>query len=186
MSEERSHEGVLRIVPPVEGASRITQRVRVRVGSLELQAVRKVFLQADLHGQPMALNSFAWFLVTASEKSLRDPRRALDLAKLAVTATKEKDPAILDTLAEAYHANGMFKEAVEAALSVPVPSVVAPSLKVTVPVGVVDSPATIAVKVTDAPLKVTAALLLRVVVVACCTDCVTGLEAAPSVLASPG
>ena len=70
-------------------------------------------LQKDMPGQPMALNSFAWFLVTTSEKSLRDPRRALDLARLAVTATKEKDPAILDTLADAYHANGMFKEAVE-------------------------------------------------------------------------
>ncbi len=34
-------------------------------------------------------------------------------------------------------------------LSVPVPSVVDPSMKVTVPVGVPDDPVTVAVKVTD-------------------------------------
>src|SRR5580693_4724188 len=37
-------------------------------------------------------------------------------------------------------------------LSVPVPSVVAPSLKVTVPVGVMMTVATVAVNVTDAPM----------------------------------
>ncbi len=43
------------------------------------------------------------------------------------------------------------KVATPLALSVPVPSVVAPSLKVTVPVGVPPAPVTVAVKVTDWP-----------------------------------
>ena len=54
-------------------------------------------------------------------------------------------------------------------LSVPVPSVVAPSLKVTVPVGVPEPGAvavTVAVKVTDAPKSDGFAELLTAVVVA--------------------
>ena len=53
----------------------------------------------------------------------------------------------------------------------PVPSVVAPSLKVTVPVGTVvspDGPDTVAVKVTLAPTVMVAAEALSVVVVAAC------------------
>lgn len=61
--------------------------------------------------QPVALNNLAWLLVTVPDKSLRDPPRALDLAKKAVAL--ERSPVFLDTLAEAYYVNGFAQQAVE-------------------------------------------------------------------------
>jgi Zn-dependent protease with chaperone function len=58
-----------------------------------------------------ALNNLAWLLVTATDESVRDEERGLDLAKRAVEL--EKSPIFLDTLAEAYHVNGRSREAVE-------------------------------------------------------------------------
>jgi tetratricopeptide (TPR) repeat protein len=60
-----------------------------------------------------ALNNLAWLLVTVQDKNLRDMTRALDLAKKAVAL--EKNATFLDTLAEAYYANGFKKEAIAAA-----------------------------------------------------------------------
>lgn len=61
--------------------------------------------------QPTALNNLAWFLLTAEEMDLRDKRRALVLAERAVALKKQ--PAFLDTLAEALYQNGYAQEAVE-------------------------------------------------------------------------
>ena len=61
--------------------------------------------------QAGALNSLAWLLATAKDKSLRDDRRAVVLAKRAVSL--DRSPMYLDTLAEAYYVNGMIPEAVE-------------------------------------------------------------------------
>jgi len=61
--------------------------------------------------QAMALNNLAWLLVTEAEDELRDPQRALTLAKNAVAL--ERSPIFLDTLAEAYYANGFIQEAIE-------------------------------------------------------------------------
>ena len=61
--------------------------------------------------QAMALNNLAWLLVTEAEDELRDPQRALTLAKNAVAL--ERSPVFLDTLAEAYYANGFIQEAIE-------------------------------------------------------------------------
>ena len=55
-------------------------------------------------------NNLAWLLVTAQDRSLRDPKRALTLARTAVLL-KERG-YILDTLATAYWANGLVEEAV--------------------------------------------------------------------------
>jgi Zn-dependent protease with chaperone function len=57
-------------------------------------------------------NNLAWLLLTAKEKNLRDPLRALTLARAAVLLKEEG--YILDTLAEAYFANGLYEEAVKA------------------------------------------------------------------------
>ena len=62
--------------------------------------------------QAIALNNLAWILVTTDEKGLRDPRRALTLAKDVVAL--EFSPIFLDTLAEAYYANGLIYEAIQA------------------------------------------------------------------------
>jgi Zn-dependent protease with chaperone function len=55
-------------------------------------------------------NNLAWLLLTAQEKALRNPERALMLARTALLL-KERG-FILDTLATAYWANGLIEEAV--------------------------------------------------------------------------
>jgi len=54
-------------------------------------------------------NNLAWLLLTAQDAAIRDPIRALTLARTAVLL-KER-PFILDTLATAYWANGLIDEA---------------------------------------------------------------------------
>ncbi|UCF82236.1 MAG: M48 family metalloprotease [Desulfobacteraceae bacterium] len=60
--------------------------------------------------QAVVLNNLAWLLVTAPEEDLRDKVRALELAKMAVAL--ERSPVFIDTLAEAYYANGFIQEAI--------------------------------------------------------------------------
>ncbi len=54
-------------------------------------------------------NNLAWLLLTAKDESLRDPERALTLARAA--ATLKEEGFILDTLATAFWANGLLEEA---------------------------------------------------------------------------
>ena len=54
-------------------------------------------------------NNLAWLLLTARNRELRDPVRALTLARTAVLLREEG--YILDTLATAYWANGLVQEA---------------------------------------------------------------------------
>lgn len=61
---------------------------------------------------PTVLNNLAWLLATSEDPALRDPPRALELALAA--AALEPAAFILDTLAEAYFANGRLEEAVAA------------------------------------------------------------------------
>ena len=61
--------------------------------------------------QAVALNNLAWLLVTVPDPALREYGRGLLLAKRAVAL--DRSPVFLDTLAEAYYANGMVSEAVE-------------------------------------------------------------------------
>ncbi len=60
---------------------------------------------------PTVLNNLAWLLLTAPDTHLRDPARAMDLAERAVAL--ERNAPFLDTLAEAYYANGLYKRALE-------------------------------------------------------------------------
>lgn len=61
-------------------------------------------------GDPELLNNLAWLLLTTRDPVLRDPVRALGLAREAARLAPK--PYILDTLATAYWANGMIEEAV--------------------------------------------------------------------------
>lgn len=61
--------------------------------------------------EAVSLNNLAWLLVTAPNEDLRDKARGLELAKKAVAL--ERSPVFLDTLAEAYYANGFLREAVQ-------------------------------------------------------------------------
>lgn len=69
------------------------------------EAIRLSPLKPDL------ANNLAWVLLTAKDRSLRDPRRALTLARSA--AVIKENGYILDTLATALWANGLVEEAVE-------------------------------------------------------------------------
>jgi Zn-dependent protease with chaperone function len=55
-------------------------------------------------------NNLAWLLLTAQEKTIRNPERALTLARTAILL--KESGYVLDTLANAYWANGLVEEAV--------------------------------------------------------------------------
>jgi len=82
---------------------------------MQKEAMEKKAIEA--YGKALAINpmnaelnnNLAWLLLTAKDKSLRDPVRALTLARTAALL-KEKG-FILDTLATAYFANGLVEEA---------------------------------------------------------------------------
>ncbi|MGD9412654.1 MAG: M48 family metalloprotease [Desulfobacterales bacterium] len=61
---------------------------------------------------PHVLNNLAWLYATCEIESLRNPERALNLARLAAQIAPSS--YIFDTLAESYFANGMYPEAVDA------------------------------------------------------------------------
>jgi Zn-dependent protease with chaperone function len=61
---------------------------------------------------PETLNNLAWLLITASDPTVPDPERALFLA-VQSSSLRPTAGYILDTLAAAYWANNMLKEALE-------------------------------------------------------------------------
>ena len=61
---------------------------------------------------PQVLNNLAWLYATCENDNLKDPIRALALAREA--AALETAPHILDTLAESYYVNGQIEEAIAA------------------------------------------------------------------------
>jgi Zn-dependent protease with chaperone function len=61
---------------------------------------------------PDVLNNLAWLLATSEKPHLRDPQRALRLAREAIAL--EQAPHIWDTLAEALYVNGRIEEAIVA------------------------------------------------------------------------
>jgi Zn-dependent protease with chaperone function len=61
---------------------------------------------------PEIMNNLAWLLLTSEQLDLRDPLKALTLARAA--ATLQPKGHILDTLATAYWANGLLDEAIRA------------------------------------------------------------------------
>ena len=62
-----------------------------------------------------AQNNLAWLLATSPDPSLRDGRKAVELAQQAVQLSSGLSPQILDTLAAAYAEAGRFPEATETA-----------------------------------------------------------------------
>ncbi|MGD0206656.1 MAG: tetratricopeptide repeat protein [Verrucomicrobiota bacterium] len=62
-----------------------------------------------------AQNNLAWLLATCPDNSLRDGKKAVELAQQAVQLSGGNAPEILDTLAAAYAEAGSFPEAVETA-----------------------------------------------------------------------
>jgi Zn-dependent protease with chaperone function len=58
---------------------------------------------------PYVLNNLAWFYATCREHRYRNPEKALALSQRA--AHIKESPEILDTLAESYYVNGMYRKA---------------------------------------------------------------------------
>jgi tetratricopeptide (TPR) repeat protein len=83
-----------------------TGKHREAVADLE----KALSLNADDSG---VLNNLAWVLATSPEESLRDGKRAIELAKRACEVTDYKQPHILSTLAAGYAELGDFATAVE-------------------------------------------------------------------------
>lgn len=61
---------------------------------------------------PAALNNLAWLLTGADAPRLRNPERALEIARRAAAVSEEAH--VLDTLAEAYYVNGRYERALAA------------------------------------------------------------------------
>jgi Tfp pilus assembly protein PilF len=62
-----------------------------------------------------ARNSLAWVFATCPDTSIRDGRRAVDLAQQALRLSGSKNPLTFRTLAAAYAESGRFAEAIDAA-----------------------------------------------------------------------
>ena len=80
----------------------------------EFAGVREAYEKAielnpeNTHG----LNNLAWLYATCEDENIRDPARALELAKRA--AAIQASPHIIDTLAESYYVNERYEDAIEA------------------------------------------------------------------------
>jgi Zn-dependent protease with chaperone function len=79
-----------------------------KIGEAKVLYGRIVALGVD---DAISLNNLAWLLLTEPEKGRQDAVRALALAKKAVSI--ERSPVYLDTLAEAYYANGRRQAAID-------------------------------------------------------------------------
>ncbi|MDO4551034.1 MAG: selenium-binding protein SBP56-related protein [Planctomycetia bacterium] len=69
-------------------------------------------LRLDPNNQ-MALNNLAWLYVTSPEDKIRNPKRALELAKKACELTDYKEPGFLSTLGAVYAEEGNYEEALK-------------------------------------------------------------------------
>jgi tetratricopeptide (TPR) repeat protein len=69
------------------------------------------FLRSDT-GDESALNGLAWLLATSPDASVRDGKRAIELAAAACVSSGWSDVAPIDTLAAAYAEAGDFAHAV--------------------------------------------------------------------------
>jgi len=61
---------------------------------------------------PDVTNNLAWILATCPEASIRDPKRAVELARRQAEARDMKEPGDIDTLAAALAATGEYEQAV--------------------------------------------------------------------------
>jgi tetratricopeptide (TPR) repeat protein len=62
---------------------------------------------------PMPQNNIVWILATSDDVQIRDPAKAVELAKQLCNATNMSEPSTLDTLAVAYAANGELEMAIQ-------------------------------------------------------------------------
>jgi thiol-disulfide isomerase/thioredoxin len=81
-------------------------------GKAEVAGKLKPRVLQELKGQPQMLNSIAWTIATEETVPQRDLKFALEVAKLAMEVTEEKEANIIDTYARVLFENGQVAEAV--------------------------------------------------------------------------
>ena len=108
-STRKSFRPIRRTGWPIAAAVTCISR-RANIAKRSQISKRPARLNADDSG---VLNNLAWVLATSPEESLRDGKRAIELAKRACDVTEYKQPHILSTLAAGYAEMGDFATAVE-------------------------------------------------------------------------
>ncbi len=105
-----------RRLQPNDAATRVTLAFALIKNGQAMQAVAELNRALQLAPDKVsALNSLAWLLATASDDSVRDGKRAVQLAERANALAGNNDPTILHTLAAAYAEAGRFEEALQTA-----------------------------------------------------------------------
>ena len=66
-------------------------------------------------GHPLPYTNLAWILAVSDDPTVRDPKKAIDIAERVCESTNNQEPSALDALAVAYAADGRFSDAVNAA-----------------------------------------------------------------------
>jgi tetratricopeptide (TPR) repeat protein len=99
-------------------------RAWMGLGALQARAGRdaaamEMFSQGMLitPDDPELLNAAAWLAATSADSAVRNPQKAVEWARKAAEATKEKNAAYMSTLAEAYFASNQI-QAAQRAISV--------------------------------------------------------------------
>jgi Tfp pilus assembly protein PilF len=103
----------LAIQPSDPGTNAMLANVLVQKGLLREAAEH---YQKTLESEPesqLALNNLAWLLAAGPDDSLRDGRRAIELAVKLNRVTQQNNPFYIRTLAAAYAEAGQFENAVE-------------------------------------------------------------------------
>ena len=104
---------VLEMEPDNKVALRLRGDAYLSLGKHE-EAIADLKKAADLMPDDSGtLNNLAWVLCTSPDDDLRDPKRAIELAKKACELTEYKAAHILSTLAAAYADSGDMKSALE-------------------------------------------------------------------------
>ena len=90
------------------------QLADARIGAGQFKAAKQSIEEAFKAGSQSAAayNGLAWLLATCWEGSIRDGKKAIEVATKACELTQWKEPTYLNTLAAAYAEAGRFDEAI--------------------------------------------------------------------------
>jgi tetratricopeptide (TPR) repeat protein len=107
-------DAALGIDPEDVGAYCERGKIREEAGEYRLALYDYQLALQRASDDPLVLNYLAWLLSTAPEASLRDGRRAVEMAARAVKLENSQEWDTIDTLAAAFAEVGKFPEAVRA------------------------------------------------------------------------